>query len=164
MGRLAKTPEMTAQLYEDLDPAGVRKYAVLQMQWYERKAKEAKVWHLWLKSIEVLAAASIPVVALAPGDTKLATAALGAFVTVLEAFQQLFRFRDIWLNYRATAESLRRDLLLHGSGGSPYTDAADANRLLAERVAAATAQENTKWIAYSEQAAADKKNAPGKTG
>ena len=51
----------------------------------------------------MVVAAAIPVLGLLPGyNTRLLTAALGAFITVLEAFQQIFRFRDTWLNYRST--------------------------------------------------------------
>ncbi|HEX9938573.1 MAG TPA: DUF4231 domain-containing protein [Longimicrobium sp.] len=153
MGKLQPTKEATAALYENLAPGDVRKYALYQMQWYERKAKLAKAWHWWLKTVEIVAAASIPVIVLLPGyETDLLVAALGALVTVLEAFQQFFRFRDSWLNFRSTAEAIRRDLLLFGTGSAPFADAPDRNRMLAERLAALTAEENTKWVEYSRQA------------
>src|ERR1044071_2840208 len=154
MGRLQPTTEATGELYETLTPEGVRKYALYQMQWYERKAKLAKAWHWWLKTVEILAAAAIPIIALLPNADRnnLVVAGLGALITVLEGFQQFFRFRDSWLNYRSTAEAIRRDLLLFGSGGAPFSDAPDRNRMLAERLAGLTAEENTKWVEYSRQA------------
>jgi hypothetical protein len=153
MGKLQPTTEATAELYANLAPGDIRKYALYQMQWYERKAKLAKAWHWWLKTVEIVAAASIPVIVLLPGyETDLLVAALGALVTVLEAFQQFFRFRDSWLNFRSTAEAIRRDLLLFGTGSAPFADAPDRNRMLAERLAALTAEENTKWVEYSRQA------------
>lgn len=153
MGKLQPTKEATAELYANLAPGDIRKYALYQMQWYERKAKLAKAWHWWLKTVEIVAAASIPVIVLLPGyETDLLVAALGALVTVLEAFQQFFRFRDSWLNFRSTAEAIRRDLLLFGTGSAPFADAPDRNRMLAERLAALTAEENTKWVEYSRQA------------
>ncbi|HET7232316.1 MAG TPA: DUF4231 domain-containing protein [Longimicrobium sp.] len=163
MVKLMNTAGETTEFYETTSPDHVRKYAIAQMAWYERKAKGAKAFHWWLKGIEVVAAAAIPVLALSPMyDARLITAALGAFVTVLEAFQQIYRFRDTWLNYRSTAEAIRRDLLLYGSGGGPFGDAPDRNRLLAERIAAVTAQENTRWIAYIDKTAGEKKEEKGK--
>ncbi|HEU4556312.1 MAG TPA: DUF4231 domain-containing protein, partial [Longimicrobium sp.] len=99
MGRLQPTTEETGALYENLTPEGVRKYALFQMQWYERKAKLAKAWHWWLKTVEILAAAAIPIIALLPNADRnnLVVAGLGALITVLEGFQQFFRFRDSWL-------------------------------------------------------------------
>ncbi|HTD77217.1 MAG TPA: DUF4231 domain-containing protein, partial [Chloroflexota bacterium] len=45
---------------------------------------------------------------------------LGALIALLEGVQGLFRWRDQWLMYRATAEGLKREHALYLAQAGPY--------------------------------------------
>jgi hypothetical protein len=79
---------------------------------------------------------------------------LGAGIVLLEGVQGLFRWRDQWLMYRATAESLRREESLYLAKAGPYADhtTPKALAMLAERAEQLTASEHTSWRQLHEQA------------
>ncbi|HEU4556445.1 MAG TPA: hypothetical protein VFS20_01305, partial [Longimicrobium sp.] len=83
-------------------------------------------------------------------DVEALTTAIGAAVSRQSGWRTAAI--AVLARFDPAAEAIRRDLLLFGSGGAPFADAPDRNRMLAERLAGLTAEENTKWVEYSRQA------------
>ncbi len=124
-----------------------------QLGWYDRKSGHQKVWFQRLKVMQIVIAASIPVVAGA-GASAWITGSLGASIVVLEGFQQLFQFQQNWLGYRATAEALKHQKFLYLAQAGPYRDATTRDAVLAERVEALVSQEHSSWSATQTEPAA----------
>jgi hypothetical protein len=115
-----------------------------QLDWYERKSGENKAWFLRLKVLQIVLAAAVPVAA--GGDASAwVTGSLGASIVVLEGIQQLFQFQQNWASYRTTAESLKHEKYLFLSRAVPFSDVADPDALLAERVEGLVSQEHAAW-------------------
>jgi Protein of unknown function (DUF4231) len=148
-------------------PDAVLTYVDEQMSYYERAAGRAQKAFRIGRLITLITAAAIPICALL-NFSPLLTAALGALIAVLEGTQQIFQFHENWLNYRSTAEALRRERLLYTSGAGPYAEAESAGRsaatLLAERVVALTTEEQAKWRTVAERAAVPGVKSPADTG
>lgn len=129
-----------------------------QAGWYEGKSATSKRSYATLKVTQLIAAAAVPVMASVHAAVWV-TGGLGALVVVVEGVLQLFQFEANWINYRSTGEALSNERFLYLAGAGPYateTAATESNpkRVLADRVAAITSQENTKWASGRQQPAA----------
>ena len=115
-----------------------------QLGWYDRKSAHHKNWFQRFKVLQIVIAASIPVVA-GGGAGAWITGSLGASIVALESFQQLFQFQQNWLGYRATAEALKHEKFVYLARAGPYRDAPAPDALLAERVEGLVSQEHAAW-------------------
>jgi hypothetical protein len=114
-----------------------------QLDWYDRKSLLAQKAYKRAKTLELVVAATVPVLAAldAPGAL---TAALAAVVVVIEGVLQLNQWQTNWVLYRATAEALKHEKYLYLSDAGPYSGP-DRDRVLAERVEGLVSQEHAKW-------------------
>ena len=118
-----------------------------QISWYDRKSTANQSWFKRLRFAEIVAAATIPFLSGFAGNwfpIKIAIGALGVFVAVIASLLGLLQLQVHWIEYRATAESLRREKFLYLSQTEPY-DKNDAFHLLVQRVEALLSKENTEW-------------------
>jgi Protein of unknown function (DUF4231) len=124
-----------------------------QSIWYGEKARRNRSTYVALKIVQIVMAASIPVVSVAvAGDVQRWTnAILGALIGIIEAVLQLGQYQQNWLNYRATREALRREDFLHSAGAGPYTGQTNPDGTYVERADAIMSGESAKWIASQEQ-------------
>jgi hypothetical protein len=114
-----------------------------QLGWYERKSAYNQRAYKWLKLVEIIVAATIPVIA-SLDAARAIMAALGALVVVLEGGQQLFQYHANWITYRSTAEALKHERYLYLATAGPYAGT-DRERVLAERVEGLVSQEHARW-------------------
>jgi hypothetical protein len=115
-----------------------------QIEWYDHEAAKARCWFKTLKTIELVAAALVPLsagLALSPWVAGL----LGAFVVVVEGVLQLNQFHSNWITYRSTCEALKHEKYLYLGRAPPYAEAADPRALLATRVEELVSREHAKW-------------------
>ena len=119
-----------------------------QIGWYDRKSITNKRWFRRLRFAEIVVAATIPFLsgfvdkALA---IKIAIGALGVFVAVIASLLGLLQLQVHWIEYRATAESLKKEKFLFLTQTDPYNKD-DAFHLLVQRVEALLSKENTEWL------------------
>ena len=131
-----------------------------QIGWYERKSTNAQHAYKGLKVVQLVATATVPVVA-AVHATAWVIAALGGVVLILEGIQQLGQYQANWLGYRSTCEALKHEKHLYLARAGPYTDPTSASRALAERVEGLVSQEHAQWASAREECAdAQKEPAP----
>ncbi|HVF14051.1 MAG TPA: DUF4231 domain-containing protein [Acidimicrobiales bacterium] len=128
-----------------------------QIAWYDTKSMRAMAFYKTLKVFQIVVAASIPVVAGA-GVSGWVTGALGSTIVVVEGIQQLFRFHEYWLSYRAACEALRQEMFLYEAAAGNYRTEQEPDRLLAERMNGITSQEVARWTSLH---TAEKKEASG---
>src|SRR6266480_2737979 len=118
-----------------------------QIVWYDRKSSTNQSWFKRLRFAEIVAAATIPFLSGFAGDSlriKIAIGALGVFVAVIASLLGLLHLQEHWIEYRATAESLRRGKFLFLTQTEPYNKD-DAFHLLVQRVEALLSKENAEW-------------------
>ena len=118
-----------------------------QIVWYDRKSGTNQRWFKRLRFAEIVAAAIIPFLSGFAGNSlpiKIAIGALGVLVAVVASLLGLLQLQVHWIEYRATAESLRREKFLFLTQTEPY-DTDNAFHLLVQRVEALLSKENTDW-------------------
>jgi hypothetical protein len=113
---------------------------------------------VFLKTAQIVIAASIPVIAIAIDGPhqRLASAILGALVGVLEGVLQVGQHQQNWLLYRATREALKREELLFQGKAGPYVSESNSEQLFVERCDAIISGENAKWLGSQDQRGAKK--------
>jgi hypothetical protein len=124
---------------------------VSAFNFYHTNAESAHLKYSIFKMTQILAGASIPVVAvLLKDDTKhLAgtTAVLGALVTAIESYIQFSQCQQNWIRWRGAAEALVREAFLFKGSAPPYNLSTDQKRnvLLTETAEAIIAAEQQTW-------------------
>ena len=118
-----------------------------QIGWYDRKSITNQRWFKRLRFGEIVAAAIIPFLSGFAGNSfsiKIAIGALGVVVAVIASLLGLLQLQEHWIEYRATAESLRKEKFLFLTQTEPY-DKDDAFHRFVQRVEALLSKENTEW-------------------
>ncbi len=137
-------------MLEDADPTFQRLED--QIAWYSTKSTKNARYFKVVKAAQLLAAATIPVVATFHVHAAV-SAGLGALIVVLEGFQQLNQYQQNWSAYRSTAEALKHEKYLYLAGAGPYARSANAHAVLADRIEGLISQEHAKWVSAREEAA-----------
>ena len=83
-----------------------------QIGWYDRKSGTNQRWFKRLRFAEIVAATTIPFLSGFAGNSlpiKITIGVLGVVVAVIASLLGLLNLQEHWIEYRATAESLRRE-------------------------------------------------------
>jgi hypothetical protein len=126
----------------------VIKYAEEMLVWYDKAANRNRLWFYFLKSVQLVLAAAIPVFSLLPqirGIQPVLSGISGATLIILEGFQQTFQFQQQWTQYRATWSTLKAEEYLFRAQAGPYKGVSGAEASFAERVADLVSNENKAW-------------------
>lgn len=95
-----------------------------QISWYDRKSQSNQKWYKWLRTVEIIAAASIPFVAGYMDEgvvwAKVTAGLLGLIVAIITAIVGLYNFQEHWVEYRTTCESLKHEKYLFLTNTEPY--------------------------------------------
>jgi hypothetical protein len=122
-----------------------------EINWYDKKSSTNKLYHTTTKVIEIMCAAIIPLLSgyAKGGDSRIAISIgfLGVLVAICAGTSSLLKFQELWIKYRTTAESLKKEKYLFLTKGEPY-DADDNLPTLVQRVETLVSQENTNWAQY----------------
>jgi hypothetical protein len=136
-----------------------------QIDWYDRKSRWNQRWFRGLKVVQIIAGALIAFFApFREGFLRYITGILGVVVVILESIQGLYQFQHFWIQYRATAEELKREKYLWLAKAGPYATAEYPETLLAERVEALLSREQTGWVTLQEQSASAGSGGPSRAG
>jgi hypothetical protein len=122
-----------------------------QIGWYDRKSRRNQLFYKCFKSSGIVAAASIPIVALS-GAPPVAAGVLGGFIAVLEALQSLNQYQSNWIGYRSTCEALKHEKYLYLAKAGDYSAASNPQGLLAERTESLVSHEHAKWVSGRQEA------------
>ncbi len=115
-----------------------------QLGWYDRNSRDCQRRYKVLKTLEMIAAAAIPVVAVKHAPA-LTAAILGALVLLVEGFLQLNQYQQNWITYRGTAEALKHEKFLYLARADVSSRAGDPDGLRAERIERLISQEHSRW-------------------
>lgn len=125
-----------------------------QIGWYDKKSQTAQCWFKWLRGIEILSAAAIPIIAgfaKEPFPVTLVVGLLGALIAVISSIVSLNQFQENWTEYRTTCESLKHEKFLFLTKAEPYHEE-EPFRLFVQRVESLISKENSAWSQYTQAA------------
>lgn len=117
-----------------------------QINWYDKKSRQAKKSYMILQTIEIIAAALIPILSGFVTDfqqIKITISILGAIVVICGSLARLGKFHENWLQYRQTCELLKHEKYLFLTSTNPYEE--QSFQLLVERVESIISAENINW-------------------
>jgi len=121
-----------------------------QINWYSKKSKAYQNRYKLLKIIVILVSVSIPFLSgMIRGEDdwlKIAVGIGGVLIALIEGVLALFRFQDLWLQYRLTAEMLQREKVIFLTQSGPYHNNPSAFQQFVQRVEAIMSSENQSWV------------------
>lgn len=123
-----------------------------QIGWYDKKSQSAQCWFKWFRGAEIIAAASIPLIAgfaTDPFPVTLVLGLLGASIAVISALISLNQLQENWTEYRTTCESLKHEKFLYMTKAEPYHED-EPFRLFVQRVESLISKENSAWSQYTQ--------------
>lgn len=124
-----------------------------EFRWYHSQATSTRLGYQILKTIALVVAAAVPVLAALSAPAGW-TAGFAALVVVLEAIQQLFQLQTNWITYRGTAEALRQLAFRYAARVGPYKNAETRRDLLADELQALVGEEGSRWSSTMREARA----------
>jgi hypothetical protein len=128
-----------------------------QIDWYDRKSQAAQRWFKCSRTLEIISAAAIPLIAgfaVEPFPVTLIIGILGALIAIVSATISLNQLQENWTVYRTTCESLKHEKFLYLTKAEPYHNE-ESFRLFVKRVESLISKENSVWSQYT-QATLDK--------
>jgi hypothetical protein len=122
-----------------------------EIAWYDKKSGTNKAWNTFCKIVEIVCAATIPLLAGYAKDgapyISFVIGGLGVAVAACAGISALLKFQEQWIKYRTTAESLKKEKYLFQTKVEPY-DVENPLPVLVQRVETLVSQENTNWAQY----------------
>ncbi len=117
-----------------------------QIEWYGRMSGWNKKWFIIFQIATLIASGSVPVFAIFSNSmwARITVAILGSATAITTGIVSLYQFREHWIDYRTTAESLKHEKYMYQTGTGPYAGD-DTFSTLVERVEALLSQENMAW-------------------
>lgn len=141
-----------------------------QINWYERKSSFCQKKHKMWQVIKIMAALFITILSLwATSEVSFKDAydvvlenlninnngplitvshvigVLGSFIVFIESFVKIFDYEKLWIQYRSTAENLKREKLMFQTKSKPY-HTKEAFMLLVHRCEAIMQAEVQGWL------------------
>ena len=119
-----------------------------QVKWYSSKSSQHKRYYQRFQWTAIIISASLPVLVLAmPLRLEYVTVSLSVILAITTTALKTFKFQEIWLNYRTTAETLKKEKFYYDARAMEYATAENKEQLFVERVEALISRENTLWMA-----------------
>ena len=133
-----------------------------QIAWYGSKSRRNKACYRTLRIISIIIALSIPILTGFIGKAhdellKVVISIAGALVALLEGLLSLYKFQENWIQYRATAESLKHHRFLFMTSAAPYHESG-AFSLFVQQAEALMANERMSWVQGNQPAASHKQD------
>ena len=118
-----------------------------QLSWYESKALYYKRIDLFLNIIIYISAVLVPVsIAVLPSSYRFIQIGLSVELLICLFISKVYKPESNWLNYRSTAELLKREAILFQSAVGDYGNSERAYETFIEHVESIISRENTLWL------------------
>jgi hypothetical protein len=94
----------------------------------------------------IILSALAPILFLIEEINKYIPVVVSILVTIFSAASKTFKFQEKWIEYRTTAESLKKEKHFFDFNLYEYGQCENKERLFVQRVEALISRENTRWI------------------
>ena len=120
-----------------------------QIGWYDRKGVFNKRWFIALRTVEIAAAATVPFLSGFSSYPGIAATIgiIGIIITLCAGVTHLCQFQERWIEYRTTAEALKKEKFLFVTKTEPY-NGDDAFPILVQRIETVASKENVTWAQH----------------
>src|SRR5690625_1319054 len=118
-----------------------------QIDWYDRKSISHQNKYRWIKRVQIISAALIPLLASLVAEYNsliYAISSLGVLVTILEGLLSLGKYHENWIEYRSICETLKREKYMYLGKVGVYSDDSRFETLV-ERIETIISKENINW-------------------
>ena len=129
-----------------------------QCQWYDGEATRNKRRYYAYQTL-IVGCSAVATMAVAAGVywpeagwVRLVALGMTVSVSALVSLQKVFRHQEQWLEYRTTAEALKKEKPMYDARIGEYEHAESAERLFVSRVESWISTQNTKWVESTRQA------------
>jgi hypothetical protein len=122
-----------------------------QIAWYDGKSQSNQRAYKRLRIFEIVAASAIPLLSAGGrlGDhAGMVVGVLGASIAVCSGVSALFKFHELWIEYRTIAETLRHHRFLFLTKSRPYHEP-DSFSILVDAVEGVISKENSNWGSFN---------------
>ena len=120
--------------------------------WYETRAQQNQWMYRISRGYAILASVAIPVL-LSVGDFRLIiVSVIAASVAAVEGITALLKLHETWVEYRTTAETLKKEIHFYRAGVDDYETVPDAKARFVKRVESLISREHTMWLSTAGQA------------
>ena len=129
-----------------------------QKKWYATNARLNKKKYLLLQWTVIVLAGLTPILALSltSSYTRWITVLISASVAVGTAALKTFQYQEKWINYRTSAEMLKKEEYFYLASVGDYQKSQNRKSLFVERVEAIISRENTSWFTIVQEKTAEK--------
>jgi hypothetical protein len=122
-----------------------------QISWYDSNSDKNKRRFIGFRCTEIAAAVTVPIligyIARFGPWLELVAGFLSLLVALIAGLLALFRFQEIWIQYRSTCETLRHEKYLFLTKAEPY-NCDEPFPLLVRRTEALISKEHTAWSQF----------------
>ena len=121
---------------------------LVQLEYYERQSASNKRKFLGCSVVAIASSTAVPIIVIVTGE-RVVIAMAGALSAFAIAIQALYQWRENWLEFRSTAEALRREQMLYETRTGPYAHLSESGiaGVLTTRVEDILATEHRTWRA-----------------
>ena len=125
-----------------------------QCQWYDVKAVINKRWY-YIFQTAVISLSAVTTVVVGVGAfsdaewIQIAALVVAAAATASTGLIKVYRFQEQWIEYRGTAEILKRERHLFEARIGEYAAAPSPEQLFVSRVETHISRQNTVWVGRS---------------
>ncbi len=118
-----------------------------QTQWYDSKSQSAKKVYRILQWSSIVLSALTPILILLQSEYgNLLPVVCAVTVAIITSALKIFRYQELWIDYRTTCETLKKEIYLYQAGVDQYSTADDKESLFVQRVESLISRENTLWL------------------
>lgn len=115
-----------------------------QIDWYDKKSAIMKNRYLFWKSVTFVSGAFVPFL-VAIEVCRWIAGLVGVVVVISESVLSIFKYHDLWIEYRKNTEMLQKELIMFQTQTGVYRDSEYPFADLVERSETLISNENINW-------------------
>ena len=125
-----------------------------QINWYDKKSQFNQKWYKRLQIIEIVLAASLPLLSGFQDSFQILKwflGGIGILIVISASINTLYKFHENWIQYRTTTETLKHEKYLFSTKVEPYDNPENSFSLFVNNVERIISKENSCWANYSNE-------------
>lgn len=126
-----------------------------QIKWFSNKSKTNQNRYKLLKLIVIIASVTLPFLVGFINDEndilKIIVGVIGVVIAGIEGILALYKYKDLWLQYRLTSEMLQREKLFFITQSGHYHKNENAFKDFVNRAESIMSSENQSWLENLQQ-------------